>query len=125
MAGAQGPVWPSTPLRLVPAALLVALLMGALTLGASALASTPRGGFAWAMGVALGCGAVGTILSGLLHDPRWAVVSPMALAEAWPGLLCGAPGELGWVATGLGTLVHGGLWLGVAAARTRPGEVTP
>lgn len=54
MAGAQGPVWPTAPLHLIPAALVVSFLMGILTLGASSLASTPGGGFAWALG---GCWA--------------------------------------------------------------------
>ncbi|MBP1628858.1 MAG: hypothetical protein H6Q00_3333 [Holophagaceae bacterium] len=121
-AGAQGPVWPTAPLRLIPAALVVALLMGLITLGASSLASTPRGGFAWALGLVLGFGALGTLLSGLLSDPRWGALSPMALAQAWPRLCCGAPGDLGWFPTGLGTLVHLGFWLGVVVLRTRPAE---
>lgn len=121
-AGAQGPVWPTVPLLLIPAALVVALLMGALTLGASSLASTPGGGFAWALGVVLGCGVLGTLFSGLLGDPHWSAVSPMALAQAWPRLACGVQNDLGWVATGLGTLIHLGFWLGVAIFRTRPGE---
>ena len=47
MAGKLGPVWPSAPLHLVPAAFMVSMLMGAITLGASSMASTPRAGFGW------------------------------------------------------------------------------
>jgi|GEM_PF-420756 len=123
IAGAGGPVSPWAPLYLLPAALIIALLMGAVTLGASSLAASPRAGFGWVLGISLGSAALGGLLSGLLHQPTWMAMSPQALVEAWPDLLCRvADPKLEWLPTVVGTVAHLLLWTLVAARRTRPSE---
>jgi len=123
IAGPAGPVSPWAPLYLLPAALCIALLMGAVTLGASSLASSPKAGFGWVLGIYLGTFALGGLLAGLLHQPIWMALSPQALVGAWPDLLCRvAEPRLGWLPTILGTLAHIVLWIFVAAKRTRPSE---
>ena len=112
MAGAQGPVWPTAPLHLIPAALVVSFLMGILTLGASSLASTPGGGFAWALGGGAGLrrpgnaslwahGESGLVRRephgpgpGLAPDPLWGLRGA-GLDRHRPGHL-GAPEFLAW-----------------------------
>jgi len=123
IAGTSGPIWPTAPLHLLPAALIVAALMGAVTLGASAMASTPRMGFGWVVGIVLGSTALGGLVAGLTRSTAWLACSPGALVAAWPELLCGvAEPKLGWVPTILGTAAHVSLWLWIAARRTRPDE---
>jgi len=123
IAGMNGPIWPTAPLHLLPAALVISLLMGAVTLGASAMASTPRMGFGWVLGIVLGSTALGGLVAGLTRSVSWLACSPGALVAAWPELLCGvAEPKLGWVPTVLGTAAHVSLWLWIAARRTRPDE---
>ena len=123
IAGNVGPVSPWAPLYLLPAALLISLLMGAVTVGASSLAASPRAGFGWVLGISLGTAALGGLLSGLLDNPTWMAMSPQALVQAWPDLLCRvADPKLGWIPTVIGTLAHIALWTFVAARRTRPSE---
>lgn len=123
IAGAGGPVWPTLPLRLLPAALAIALLMGAVTLGASALAATPRAGVGWALGLVIGLQAPAGILARLLDQPAWHALSPADLAVAWPQLLCGVDHpSLGWIPTLAGTAAHLMLWAWVVRLRTRPSE---
>ena len=88
VAGIHGPVWATAPLRLLPAALIIALLMGAVSLGASSLAATPRAGVGWVLGIVIGTSGLGSILGGILHRTDWMAISPIALADAWPKLLC-------------------------------------
>ena len=123
IAGMNGPIWPTAPLHLLPAALVISLLMGAVTLGASAMASTPRMGFGWVLGIVLGSTAIGGLVAGLTRSVAWLACSPGALVAAWPELLCGvAEPKLGWVPAILGTVAHVSLWLWIAARRTRPDE---
>ena len=123
LAGANGPVWPSTILRLLPAVLLQSLLMGAVAVGASSLAATPRAGVGWVLGLVLGTGALAGILRGLTGLPAVTALSPVALVGAWPQLLVGVEHPiLAWTPTVLGTLVHVALWVLVARHRTRPSE---
>lgn len=123
IAGAHGPISAWAPLYLAPSALLIALLMGAVTLGASSLAASPRAGFGWVLGISLGTSALGGLLSGLLHQPAWMAISPQALVQAWPALLCRvAQPPLEWIPTLAGTAVHLLLWTLIAARRTQPSE---
>ncbi|MCE1228197.1 MAG: hypothetical protein LWX11_01715 [Firmicutes bacterium] len=123
IAGVNGPVSPYAPLYLVPAALCMALVMGAVTLGASSLASSPRAGFGWVLGIYLSTNAIGGILSAALKQDFWMAMSPQALVQAWPALLSGVPNPiLGWAATLVGTALHVTLWILVAARRSRPSE---
>ncbi len=123
IAGAAGPVWPTLPLRMIPAALAIALLMGAVTLGASALAATPRAGVGWSLGILFGLNAPATVLAKVLDQPAWQALSPTDLAAAWPQLLCGvAPPSLGWLPTALGTVAHLLVWAWILRLRTRPSE---
>ncbi|MBS1767007.1 MAG: hypothetical protein JST05_06345 [Acidobacteria bacterium] len=123
LTGIHGVMWASTPLRLVPAALIIALLMGSVASGASSLASTPRAGIAWVIGVALGLEALGGMFYGLLGHGYWMALSPMTLAAQWPKLLCGvADGTFGWPAAILGTAAHFVLWTLLLKARTKPSE---
>lgn len=123
IAGANGPISAWAPLYLVPSALLIALLMGAVTLGASSLAASPKAGFGWVLGISLGTSALGGLLSGLLHQPAWMALSPQALVQAWPALLCRvAEPQLELWPTLIGTAVHFALWTLIAARRTKPSE---
>ncbi len=123
IAGPRGPIWPTAPLHLIPAALIISLLMGAVTLGASSMAGTPRAGFGWVLGIVLGTAALGGLIGGILGNPAWLALSPGALVVAWPELLCGvANPKLGWLPTALGTGFHLALWTFIALKRTRPSE---
>ena len=123
IAGTRGPIWPTAPLHLIPAAAVIALLMGAVTLGASSLAGSPRAGFGWVLGIVLGTAALGGLVGGILGNPVWLALSPGALVTAWPDLLCGvAQPKLPWLPTVLGTALHIGLWTFIALKRTRPSE---
>ena len=123
IAGVHGPVWATAPLRLIPAALLVSLLMGSITLGASSLASTPRAGFGWVLGIVLGLSALSTIAERSLSQPALGAINPLALSAAWPDLLCGTPGpELGWIPALIGTAFHVVFWTFIATRRTQPSE---
>lgn len=123
IAGLNGPVWPTLPIFLVPAALIIALLMGVVSLGTSSLASTPRAGFGWMLGVLMGTWAIGGILTGALSEPSWLAISPWVLVTAWPELLCRVPDPtLGWIPTLLGTAAHLIVWSWIAVKRTLPSE---
>jgi len=123
IAGLKGPIWPTAPLHLLPAAVIIAGLMGAVTVGASAMASTPRMGFGWVLGIVLGTSAVSSLVAGLTGNFAWMAVSPGFLVTVWPKLLCGLKDtDPGWIPTLLGTAGHIGLWTWVAARRTRPDE---
>jgi ABC-type transport system involved in multi-copper enzyme maturation permease subunit len=123
LAGVQGPVWLSTPLRLLPAMAISSLLMGAVAVGASSLAATPRAGIGWVLGLVLGLGALSSMLHGLTGQSAMQGLNPIVLAEVWPQLLVGVEKPLlGWIPTLLGTAFHLGLWAWVAARRTRPSE---
>jgi hypothetical protein len=124
LAGASGPVWLSTPLRLLPALLAIAALMGSVTLGASSLGSSPRAGFGWALGVLLGTSALAGVLAAVLGDARWMVLSVGYLTKAWPGLMFGLneASGVGWISVAAGTLFHILIWTGIALWRTRPSE---
>ncbi len=123
LTGLHGVMWASTPLRLVPAALIIALLMGSVASGASSLASTPRAGIAWVIGVALGLEALGGMLFGLLGNGAWLAISPMSLTAQWSNLLCGAPGgRFGWGPAVIGTVAHFTLWTLLLRNRTQPSE---
>ena len=119
----DGAMWATTPLHLVPAALLIALLMGSVASGASSLAATPRAGIAWVLGLCLGLEAFGGMLYGLLGNGSWMAISPMSLAAEWPKLLCGAEGlTYGWAPAVIGTVGHFALWTLLLKARTKPSE---
>jgi hypothetical protein len=123
IAGMNGPLWPTAPLHLLPAAVVISALMGAVTLGASAMASTPRMGFGWVLGIVLGSTALAGLVAALTRNTAWLALSPGALVTAWPELLCGvAEPKLGWLPAALGTTGHIALWLWIAARRTRPDE---
>ena len=124
IAGLRGPVWPTAPLYLVPAALVISALMGAVTLGASSLASSPKAGFGWALGILLGSSALGGVLGGALGDPRWLVLGVGSLAKAWPNLILGAESDPGWLPVLGATAFHLVLWTLIAVRRTRPAETT-
>jgi len=122
IAGLRGPVWPTAPLYLVPAALVVSALMGAVTLGASSLASSPKAGFGWALGIIIGSGALALVASNALGDPRWQALALGNLTKAWPGLFLGVETGPGLWPTLAGTAFHLVLWTGLALHRTRPSE---
>jgi len=125
IAGTHGPVWVTTPLYLIPAALLVSLIIGSVTLGASSLASTPRAGFAWSLSMLLGMSALGIFLKLMFGQTFWNAVNPICLCIAWPELICGDPRPiLGWIPTIVGTVAHMSLFLSIIARRTRPNEAT-
>jgi ABC-type transport system involved in multi-copper enzyme maturation permease subunit len=127
IGGLNGPVWPTAPLYLVPSALIIAALMGAVTLGASSMASSPRVGFGWALGIMIGSGALGRVLSAALGgDSRWLALGVGNLTSAWPRIICQAPGgdDMGLGAALLGTAFHLIFWTWLAHRRTRPSEAT-
>ena len=126
IAGSKGPVWPTAPLLLMPAALVVSAIMGAVTLGASSLAGSPKAGFGWALGILLGSSALGASLAGLLQDHRWLVLGVGYLTRVWPDLILGAnqANRPGWIPTLLATALHLILWTTIAIRRTRPSEAT-
>ncbi len=123
LAGVHGPVWVTAPLRLLPAMAISSILMGSLAVGASSLASTPRAGIGWVLGLVLGAGTLTSMLHGLTGLRLFDGLNPVMLAEAWPQLLVGVQHPLvAWVPALLGTAFHIGLWTFVAARRTRPSE---
>lgn len=123
LAGTQGPVWVTAPLRLLPAMAISSLLMGALAIGASSLAATPRAGIGWVLGLVLGAGTLASMVHGLTGLRAVDGLNPVMLAEAWPQLLVGVSKPLvEWVPALLGTAFHITLWTFVAARRTRPSE---
>ena len=123
LAGTGGPVWVTTPLRLLPAMALSSVLMGALAGGASSLAGTPRAGIGWVLGLVLGTGTLASMVHGLTGNASVQACNPIVLAEAWPQLFMGVERPLvPWLPAILGTAFHLGLWTYVAARRTRPSE---
>lgn len=123
LAGLHGPVWATAPLRLLPAMAVSSVLMGSLAVGASSLASTPRAGIGWVLGLVLGLATLASMLHGLTGQVAVQALNPIVLAETWPQLLVGVERPLlGWLPTVLGTAGHIGLWTYVAARRTRPSE---
>ena len=123
VAGASGPVWPTTPLYLVPAAALNSLVMASVALGASSLAGTPKSGVGWIIGLLLAPSAVGGILSGIFGSQSWMALSPMALTESWPKLLCGVEKTSVPLAPAtIATSVNFCLWFYVAKRRTGASE---
>ncbi len=123
LAGVHGPVWPTTPLRLLPAMVLGCGLMGTLAVGASSLAATPRAGVGWVLGAVLGLGALTATIHGLTGLRLVDGLNPVMLAEAWPQLFMGVARPLvDWGPALLGTALHLGGWTWIAALRTRPSE---
>jgi hypothetical protein len=123
VAGVNGPVWATAPLRLLPAMVLISALMGALAVGASSMASTPRAGVGWVLGLVLGTSALSSMLTGLTGILAFQALNPVLLAESWPQLFVGVDHPLlGWVPAALGTAFHVGLWTFVAVTRTKPSE---
>jgi hypothetical protein len=123
LAGAGGPIWPTAPLHLVPAAALTSTVMASVALGASSMSATPKAGVGWALGLLLAPSAVGGILTGLLENSAWMALSPMALTDVWPRLLCGVDKTMMplWLAA-LATAANAALWLYIAKRRTEPTE---
>ena len=123
LAGMNGPVWATAPLRLLPAMAISSTLMGSLAVGASSMAATPRAGIGWVLGLVLGAGTLASMIHGLTGFGGIDALNPILLAEAWPQLFVGVAHPLvGWLPTLLGTAFHIGLWTFVAAKRTRPSE---
>ncbi len=123
VAGIHGPVWPTAPLRLLPALVLISVLMGALAVGASSMAATPRAGVGWVLGLVLGLSALAGMVHGLTGIRAVDALNPILLAESWPQLFVGVDHPLmGWAPALLGTAFHIGLWTFVAAKRTLPSE---
>jgi hypothetical protein len=124
LAGVNGPVWVTAPLRLLPAMAISSVLMGSLAVGASSLAATPRAGIGWVLGLVLGLGTLASMVHGLTGVSSVQALNPIVLAEVWPQLLVGVAHPLvAWGPALLGTAFHLGLWTFVAARRTRPSEV--
>lgn len=123
LAGLHGPVWATAPLRLLPAMAISSVLMGSLAVGASSMASTPRAGIGWVLGLVLGAASLASMVHGLTGIQAVQAINPILLAESWPQLLVGVNHPLlGWIPALLGTAFHIGLWTFVAARRTRPSE---
>jgi ABC-type transport system involved in multi-copper enzyme maturation permease subunit len=123
VAGTNGPIWPTTPIYLVPAAVLNSLVMASVAIGASAMASTPKAGMGWALGMLFATGAVGGILTGIFNNSAWMALSPMGLTESWPQIMCGVAKPLVplWPAL-IATLANICLWGYIAKWRTKPSE---
>jgi hypothetical protein len=116
-------VWPTAPLRLLPALVLISVLMGALAVGASSMAATPRAGVGWVLGLVLGISALASMVHGLTGIRGVDALNPVLLAESWPQLFVGVDHPLmGWLPALVGTAFHIGLWTFVAAKRTLPSE---
>ncbi len=123
LAGLHGPVWATAPLRLLPAMAVSSLLMGSLAVGASSMASTPRAGIGWVLGLVLGASTLASMIHGLTGSQAVQALNPILLAETWPQLLVGVDHPLvAWLPAVLGTAGHIALWTFVAARRTRPSE---
>ncbi|MEI6593450.1 MAG: hypothetical protein WCL47_09410 [Holophagaceae bacterium] len=123
LAGLDGPVWATAPLRLLPAMAISSALMGSLAVGASSLAATPRAGVSWVLGSVLGAGALAGLLRGMTGIAAVDALNPVLLAEAWPQLLVGVEHPLvAWLPALLGTALHLALWTTLAVRRTRPSE---
>jgi hypothetical protein len=123
LAGLHGPVWATAPLRLLPAMAISSLLMGTIAVGASSLASTPRAGIGWVLGLVLGSSTLASLIHGLTGFKAIDALNPVMLAEAWPQLLVGVEHPMvAWLPALFGTAFHMGLWTMVAARRTRPSE---
>ena len=123
LAGLQGPVWATAPLRLLPAMAISSALMGSLAVGASSMAATPRAGIGWVLGLVLGSGTLASMLHGLTGIKAVDALNPIMLAETWPQLLVGVDHPMvAWLPAILGTACHILLWTWVAARRTRPSE---
>jgi ABC-type transport system involved in multi-copper enzyme maturation permease subunit len=123
LAGLQGPVWATAPLRLLPAMAISSVLMGSLAVGASSMASTPRAGIGWVLGLVLGAGTLASMIHGLTGIRAVDALNPIMLAETWPQLFVGVDHPLvAWLPAILGTTFHIALWTFVAARRTRPSE---
>ena len=121
LAGTGGPVWVTTPLRLLPAMALSSVLMGALAVGASSLAGTPRAGIGWVLGLVLGTGTLASMVHGLTGNASVQACNPIVLAEAWPQLFMGVERPLvPWLPAILGTAFHLGLWTYVAGGPDPP-----
>jgi ABC-type transport system involved in multi-copper enzyme maturation permease subunit len=123
IAGVNGPVWPITPLLLIPAAALNSMVMASVALGASAIASTPKAAMGWALGIIFAPTAIGGILGGILLEPSWVALSAIALTDSWPKILCGvekASIPL-WVAI-VATAANLCLWAYIARWRTKSSE---
>jgi len=123
IAGVDGPIWLTAPMHLIPAAALNSVVMAAVALGASSMSATPKAGVGWAIGLLMAPSAVGGILSGSLNNSSWMALSPFALTDSWPKLLCGVEKTLIplWLVA-LATVAHVVLWLYVAKRRTTPSE---
>lgn len=123
IAGIGGPVWPSAPLYLIPAAILNSMIMASITIGASSLANTPKAGIGWVVGLTMAPNFVGTLLSGIYGNRAWRALSPIMLTESWPKILCGAEKTLVpfWPAIAA-TVIHVCLWIYIAKRRTQPTE---
>jgi hypothetical protein len=123
IAGKNGPIWPTTVLRLLPAVIINGAIFGSVVVGASSLASTPRAGGAWVLGIVLGTTAIGSMVAGILSQTGYMALSPLFLVNAWPQLCCGMQDPMfGWTPALLGTAFHVGLWTFLAWKRTRPSE---
>jgi len=123
IAGPGGPIWPITPLYLIPAAILNSMVMASITIGASSMASTPKAGMGWVIGLLLGPSVLGGILTSIFSDVSWMVLSPVALTESWPKILCGVANKAKWFwPTITATAAYVVLWLYVAKRRTMPSE---
>ena len=123
LAGLNGPVWATAPLRLLPAMAISSVLMGSLAVGASSMAATPRAGIGWVLGLVLGAGTLASMIHGLTGIQAVDALNPVMLAEAWPQLLVGVDKPMvRWLPAILGTAFHITLWTFVAARRTRPSE---
>jgi len=123
VAGPGGPVWPTAPLHLIPAAILNSVVMASVTLGASSLANTPKAGTGLVVGLFMATDFVGAILSVIYDNMAWRAISPLWLTHSWPKILCGAEKTLVpfWPAA-VATVMHACLWIYIAKRRTRPTE---
>jgi hypothetical protein len=123
LAGLHGPVWATAPLRLLPAMAISSVLMGSLAVGASSMASTPRAGIGWVLGLVLGAGVLASMIHGLTGLQAADALNPILLAEAWPQLFVGVERPMvAWLPAILGSAAHIALWIFVAVRRTRPSE---
>jgi len=123
LTGAGGPIWPTAPLYLVPAAALNSMVIASVTLGASSLAATPKAGMAWAFGLILGLAAIGGILFTILQKSYWKALAPMTITGSWSKLLCGVDSALVPLTPAIiATVVNVCLWAYVSWLRTKPSE---